>query len=1391
MTPLEEVLGNSPGIQAVRATLTRVLALGARRQRMPPLLILGDTGTGKGLLARVLHRAGPRASAPLVEVNCAAIPETLLEAELFGFERGAFTGAQQPKPGLFQTAHGGTLFLDEIGLLPIGVQGKLLKVLEDRTVRRLGSMRSELADVALVAATSENLPAAVETGRFREDLYHRLSVVVVSLPPLAERGADILQLAEHLLARACADYGVGAKALTPEARAALRAYPWPGNIRELGNVMERVALLNDAPNVTVDMLGLPPSSTGTPAAPLPELGPMGTRRGRLRRPPDRAALLAAFEATRGNIAKTAARLGMPRGTLRYQLEKLGLQSRSSGSAPTPQEPEPDLVPRRQVRPDAPLHWEPRRLTFLRAVLTPPSDREVGPAAASTLAVLADKVASFGGRVEEQGPRDLIAVFGLEPIEDAPRRAAHTALALQKEAARAQPSPTDPLHLTLAIDVAPALVSETREPILIDLETKRAAYAGLEALVAAADPGTILVGPGAVPALERRFTLRPSDAPARLSAVRLQGLTRTELAPGGVLTAFVGRQPELALLQSRLELATQGHGQAVGIVGEPGIGKSRLLFEFHQRCRGLAILSGACVSYGSAIPYLPIAALVRDACGLSGTEPGATVEARVRARCEALGLGDDSSLHLLRLLLPSKAPAAPSAPPEIVRADTFEAVRRLVLGTARDGQPVVVSVEDVHWIDATSEALLESLAEALGGTTVLLVTTYRAGYRPPWMNTSYATQVALPPLSCDDSRQVVRAIARDHPVSESVTEKLLVRAEGNPFFLEELSRVTLVAGTPAVPDTVQAVLQARIDRLSHVPRQLLQTAAVIGREVPRALLQATGQAAESLAGLDELKHSEFLYERSSTSGPVYVFKHALTQEVAYASLPSERQRVLHRAVGRALETGGGSDELLAYHFLRAHEWSAALPHLLKAGERAAQALSTREALGFYDEAATVADRLGAAVEPGTWLTIHEARASLYNALSDFHRAHAEGARAVAMAQRVGDPIREGEALVAMAWASMFLVDFPRAIDEARRALDVATAAGIPNVAAGAHSAIGTVQVVTGQLEECRESIGRALAFERTPDTASHQGFALLVAGELHHWAGDYAGALTWLEEAVRVARESLELLPFLEGMWFKGLALGGRGDFAGALCQFDEAEALCVKIGDEVYHHRILNSRGWLAAEQGDLPQALEWNRRGAEAARRRGDAETTSNAELNLADCFVATGDYGLAHELLSGVRRRVEDPATSAWMQWRYRTHLATSLGELALARGEHVEAREHAARCLEQAGRYNSRKYLVRGYRLVGDIALASRRPREAEEPLRHALALAEAIGNPTQLWKAHVSSRRLYRALGRPDAADAAQAAARAVAERIRANLSSPVARTIFEQSPLLQPVYKPDD
>ena len=213
MALMPELVGESPDIVAIKERIARLVARASEVRRLPPVLIQGETGSGKGLVARSLHRAGPRSSGPFVDVNCAAIPETLLEAEMFGFERGAFTDARQAKKGLFQTAHRGTLFLDEIGLLPDGLQAKLLTVLEERTVRRLGATQSEPVDVWIIAATNLDLQAATRAGRFREDLYHRLAVLTLALPPLRERQRDIVLLAEHFLARACADYGLPAKTL--------------------------------------------------------------------------------------------------------------------------------------------------------------------------------------------------------------------------------------------------------------------------------------------------------------------------------------------------------------------------------------------------------------------------------------------------------------------------------------------------------------------------------------------------------------------------------------------------------------------------------------------------------------------------------------------------------------------------------------------------------------------------------------------------------------------------------------------------------------------------------------------------------------------------------------------------------------------------------------------------------------------------------------------------------------------------------------------------------------------------------------------------------------------------------------------------------------------------
>ena len=407
-----------------------------------------------------------------MDVNCAAIPETLLEAEMFGFERGAFTDARQAKAGLFQAAHRGTIFLDEVGLLPEALQAKLLKVIEEQSVRRLGSTRNEAVDVWTLTATGEDLAAAARAHRFREDLYHRLAVLTVWLPALRERGEDILILAQHFLTRACADYQLPPKELDARARAALLAYPWPGNVRELSNVMERVALLSEAPVVTVEMLGLPGASPVEPRE-----APRGEERVSLE-DAVRDHLLEVLGQTSWNISRAAALLGISRNTLRSRIEKHGL--RSGGPAPSPRGraarsaaaagrvPE---VAQGGIPPPTAVRWEPRRLTLLRAALGGPHQADSPLSTSRAVEVMVEKVQSFGGRVEEMGASGIVAAFGHEPVEDAPRRAAQAAMAIHNAAERARRADGELEAVRIGIHVGQFLVGLARGGSEIDLDRK--------------------------------------------------------------------------------------------------------------------------------------------------------------------------------------------------------------------------------------------------------------------------------------------------------------------------------------------------------------------------------------------------------------------------------------------------------------------------------------------------------------------------------------------------------------------------------------------------------------------------------------------------------------------------------------------------------------------------------------------------------------------------------------------------------------------------------------------------------------------------------------------------------------------------------------------------------
>jgi DNA-binding NtrC family response regulator len=321
------VLGDSPAMEHVRQTIARIArATGSPGGEAPTILLLGETGSGKGHVARAIHASGGRSDGPFIEVNCTALPEHLVESELFGHERGAFTDAKTARPGLFETADGGTIFLDEIGHVPLSLQAKFLKVVEDKTVRRLGAATVHQVDVQVIAATSRDVEVAVRNGEFREDLYQRLSVAVIRVPPLREREDDAVALARTFFEQSARRYGLPLRRLSADAEKAIGSYGWPGNVRELQNVMERVVPFTDAEPVTPADLGLPASSEppSVGIAPGGDVVVEFPESGLSLEAVERALLTTALARAGGNQSKAARLLAISRDTLRYRLEKFGL-----------------------------------------------------------------------------------------------------------------------------------------------------------------------------------------------------------------------------------------------------------------------------------------------------------------------------------------------------------------------------------------------------------------------------------------------------------------------------------------------------------------------------------------------------------------------------------------------------------------------------------------------------------------------------------------------------------------------------------------------------------------------------------------------------------------------------------------------------------------------------------------------------------------------------------------------------------------------------------------------------------------------------------------------------------------------------------------------------------
>ncbi len=1289
MPVLGQVMGESAPIAAVREQVTRLLrsASGPGR-RLPPILILGETGTGKGLLADAIHAGGNRAGGPFVDVNCAAIPETLLEAELFGFERGAFTDARQAKPGLFQAAGGGTIFLDEVGLLPSAMQSKLLKVIEEREVRRLGSTRSEPLDVSIVAATSEDLATAAQDGRFRPDLYHRLAVVTLTLPPLRARGRDIVVLAEEFLGRVCEDYGLPARVLTEDAQAALLAYPWPGNIRELANVLERAALLSDESKLTGADLGLP--AVAVPA----EAGGGDDVEG------ERRALLDVLQSTAWNFTRAAARLGLPRNTLRYRAERLGLapeghpERRRGGRPPAAARAATPLEPR------APATRETRRVTLLLA--RPVAPGPAGWEASRQLDDSGDKVRSFGGQIEELGADSLLAVFGLEPDEDAPRRATYAALAMATHAGRAGDAAA---ALTVALHTDFLPVIRDGESARVDPGATGEARSALQSMLDVAPAGTVAATAAAARFLARRFELAPlADAAGGCRVVR-------SAEPGR--TRFIGRERELRLLRESFELARAGQGQVVMIVGEPGIGKSRLLHELRRQLgRSATWVQGQALSFGRAMPFHPVIEMIRRVCRIDDADPEPVIVDKLERSLDRLGADAGEHLPFLRYLL-SLDPGDPTVramDPTQRHAAIVEATHRLV-ERGSELRPHVFVLEDLHWCDPATEDWVTRLADRIAGHRTLLVMTYRPGYRPGLGRRGFHTALALSTLSSEDSLRIAGGLLEVEELPPALQALVVAKAEGNPFFIEELVRslqeqgvvrrdgeaVVLATGLDrvAVPDTVEDVILDRSHRLDDGLKQVLEVAAVIGTHVPVALLRAViGRDEVALAqDLRRLQAAEFLRETRVFPESEFSFKHALTQDVAYGRVEPERRRALHARIVEVIEALhrdrlGEHVERLAYHAARGERWAQAVRYARQAGGKALDRSANREAWASFDEALAALARLPESKE--TLAEAIDVRLTTRSALMQ-----------LAEIPRIEQYLREAEALATT-------------LGDRRRLAWVWTFQSVARLFAGKPAEAGAVaERAVALAEGLGDVVLRATALTPLAHASAERGDyrrALALYGEaIEGLAGDL------LHDQVRQAVPS--------SIYARGVSAICRSE----LGEFAEAERLATEAATLTQAHNLpfafvlaRMALGHVAIVQGRVEAAMEAMEPALSTIEARGIPTWQPWAAALRGYALALSGRLDEGRALLELALERAKALpflfSHSQWVAWLAHTHLLA---------GRVDEARRMADEALRLSRQRATRGYEAWSLYVLGEIEARRGAVAVAEDFSRQGLALAETLG------------------------------------------------------------------
>jgi predicted ATPase/class 3 adenylate cyclase len=952
-------------------------------------------------------------------------------------------------------------------------------------------------------------------------------------------------------------------------------------------------------------------------------------------------------------------------------------------------------------------------------------------------ILIHKVHEYEGTVNEMTGDGIMALFGAPvALEDAPQRAIRSSLAIHREMAKfsdqlkQEKKDIPPVKMRIGIHTGPVVVGTVGNDLRVEFKAVGDTVNLASRIEGQARPGTTYITEDTFKLTEGLFRfealgqreVKGKQEPINAYRVIAPSTRRTrfDVSAERGLTPLAGRERELELLLDGLERAKAGRGQAFSITAEAGVGKSRLLYEFRKAVahEDLTFLEGRCLSYSRAVAYHPLIDILKANFDIHEGDGDFEIREKLKSGLKMLGADEATTLPYLLELLAVKDSGIDKIPmnPEAKKDRIVEAFKQIAL-KGSEIRPLILAYEDLHWIDKSSEELLKYVLESIAGAKVLMLFTYRPEFVHTWGARSYHSQIMLNRLSNRESLMMVSHLLGTQELDRDLEEFILEKTEGVPFFIEELIkslkdlkiiekennryRITKDIKEVTIPATVQDVIMARVDSLPEETKGLLQTISAVGRESSYDLIKRiTGLTEpELLPQLSVLKDSELLYERGIYPQSTYVFKHALTQDVAYDSLLLKRRKEIHGKIGEDIEALYPDRleeyyELLAYHYGRSANADKAVKYLDLANQKAARLNAMEEAETYFDKAMALLDALPETLEN------RQRRISL---------------------------------LVNQGIVFFLLLRHPEYYDLLTRYEPMARELGNPGLLGAFYARLGHCGYSFGNYDQAIQTLNKAAELCEAAGNAEEAGYAYVFWQWSHLDRGNYDRVLALKEDVLRMMEQQFNL------RWNTYAVCAAARAYA-CLGRWDEAVEegqTALRATQDFSDNSLISMVAWnlsiVYTWKGDLARAVEYGELAVEKAPTPAEKAW---GQRSLAWAWCRSGDTTRGIELLTTVL-----PIFRAGQFINSEIPLACFIGEGHLLAAEDEQARQKLEEGLEMAERCGFRYYAGFAQRLLGEISLKNN-PAQAAPHFEKSIALFQEIKAENQLAMAYTGYGRYHK-------------------------------------------------